>query len=265
MPKALIEVGCKQTRVNLPMNPPHILLIDDDEDLVQMLQDYLSEQDMRVDTSHRGKDALAKIQATAYDLLILDIMMPEITGLELLPMIRAISSVPVIMLTGRGDDIDRIIGLEMGADDYLPKPCNPRELVARIKAILRRESLALERAGAPVPESSNPNQSSTTDTNERLSLHNITLDLGRHSANYQGQDLELTTVEFQLLAELMKQAGHPISKSELSQTVLERRLRPFDRTIDVHISRLRQKLKQHRSDMELIKTIRNKGYQLISE
>lgn len=262
------------------MDQPHILLIDDDEDLVQMLQDYLSKQAMRVGTSHHGKDALAKIDTASYDLLVLDIMMPEITGLELLPMIRAVSSVPIIMLTGRGDDIDRIVGLEMGADDYLPKPCNPRELVARIKAILRRETLVRERAGTQIEAGETVTQPSLAANSERLSLHNITLDLGRHSADYQGQDLELTTVEFQLLAELMKQAGQPISKSELSQSVLERKLRPFDRTIDVHISRLRQKLKQqqrhqqpshknqshkNQSDIELIKTIRNKGYQLISE
>lgn len=255
------------------MDKPHILLIDDDEALMQMLQDYLNEQGLRADISLSGTNALEKIENTSYDLLVLDIMMPEITGLELLPMIRNLSSVPVIMLTGRGDDIDRIVGLEMGADDYLSKPCNPRELVARIKAILRREALLKEQvvatsistAASQKIENDKSSISKTDHPSDQLSLHQITLNMGRHSAEYQGQSLELTTVEFQILSELMKQAGNPVSKSELSQKALERRLNPFDRTIDVHISRLRQKLKQHSPDMELIKTIRNKGYQFISE
>jgi len=180
------------------------------------------------------------------------VMMPGRTGLELLQELRPRVLTPVIMLTGRGQEIDKILGLEMGADDYMAKPCNPRELLARIRAVLRRGQYV---AAA--------NQSPTAAI---ISLHGIELDAGRRSVAVQGEPIELTSAEFNVLYELMKQAGVVLSKELLTEKVLHRKLTAYDRALDVHVSRVRQKLALSLGgDVELIKTIRGQGYLLVKE
>lgn len=226
-----------------------ILLIDDDEELTELLAVYLTNNGFSVDAVHDGYAVLRQLnKGVAYDLMVLDIQMPGMTGLELLPQLRALVATPVIMLTGRGDEVDRILGLEMGADDYLGKPCNPRELLARINAVMRRSrSSARETPLAPIK------------------LHGLELDPGSRSVLYDGRDLELTSTEFEVLALLMHNAGSVVSKEELTRKVLHRELTPYDRSIDVHVSRVRQQLRKKLGDQDLIKTVRGVGYQLVKE
>jgi two component transcriptional regulator, winged helix family len=227
-----------------------ILLVDDDQELCELLGDYLRLQQLDVDCAHSGVDALTVLEAdSSYAAVVLDIMMPGITGLDVLQKLRPANTVPVIMLTGRGDDIDRIVGLEMGADDYLTKPCNPRELLARIRAVLRRANASPE-VSRPVPA-------------DELRLHGISVSPGLLSANVNGVDLNLTGAEFHTLQLLMQQAGQTISKQELTEQVLQRKLEAYDRSIDVHISRLRQKLSMQGVD-GIIKSVRGQGYQLLT-
>lgn len=225
-----------------------ILLIDDDLDLTELLAVYLTNNGFSVDTAAAGAEVLKKLDAGAsYDLMVLDIQMPGMTGLELLPQLRARIQTPVIMLTGRGDELDRIVGLEMGADDYLGKPCNPRELLARINAVLRRAQ----------PAASEVDKS-------HVELHGLVLDVGSRSVTCHDEPLTLTSTEFDVLAVLMQNAGSAVSKEELTRKVLHRELTPYDRSIDVHVSRVRQQLRQSVGDTELIKTIRGVGYQMVS-
>jgi len=225
---------------------PHLLLVDDDHGLSELLSEYLTSNGCRVEVAYSGEEALEKFRgAVCFNLVVLDIMMPGISGLEVLPAIRAHSSVPVIMLTGRGDDIDRILGLEMGADDYLAKPCNPRELLARIKAVLRRSG-------------SQPIQP------KQIQKQGITLDMGERTVLVHGEVLELTSTEFDVLGQLMKHAGEVVSKSDLTERVLHRKLMAYDRSIDVHVSRVRQQLRSKIPDCELIKTVRGVGYQFVN-
>lgn len=227
-----------------------LLLVDDDHELCQLMGQYLETEGFQVSTAHSAEQAMPLLaHSAAYDLLIFDIMMPGQSGLELLQQIRPRLSTPVIMLTGRGEDIDRIIGLEMGADDYLGKPCNPRELVARIRAVLRRAS------AQPV---------SMTDQGP-LQLHGITLDSGRREVQVHGAALDLTSAEFNVLAALMQQVGEVVAKDRLTEQVLHRKLTAYDRAIDVHVSRVRQKLAHCLPDTELIKTVRGVGYMLVQE
>ena len=229
---------------------PKVLLVDDDIDLCEMLADYLSQNDYQVDMVHNSQDAMSFLTETTVDMIILDIMMPGQTGLELLPQLRSNWSTPVIMVTGRGDDIDRIVGLEMGADDYISKPCNPRELTARIQAVLRRTQ------STPAPASNDENI---------VSSQGITLNQGKRSATLNDQSINLTTVEFDMLNLLIRNAGKAVSKEELSETVLQRKLSPYDRSVDVHVSRLRNKIKENNGKDGLIKTIRGQGYQFIRD
>ncbi len=226
-----------------------ILLIDDDEDLTGLLSVYLTNSGFSVDAVYDGDSALRQLsKGMAYDLIVLDIQMPGMTGLELLPQMRALIATPVIMLTGRGDEVDRILGLEMGADDYLGKPCNPRELLARINAVLRRS------------------QGGTRDTRHApVKLHGLELDPGSRSVLHDGANMELTSTEFEVLALLMHSAGSVVSKEELTRKVLHRELTPYDRSIDVHVSRVRQQLRNIMGDHDLIKTVRGVGYQLVNE
>jgi two-component system response regulator CpxR len=227
-----------------PQKEAKILLIDDDRQLGSMLSDYFVTDRLELGVSTSGEDGLEKFAEGSFDLLILDIMLPGLSGLEVLQRIRRDSDVPVIMLTARGDDVDRIIGLEFGADDYLPKPFNPRELVARIKAILRRA----QRNGGDMT---------------RLELGGIKLDLRTHRVSVGGNDLRLTGTEFEILRCLLETPGKVVSKEQLSERALGRRLLPYDRSIDTHISNLRGKLERSGSRQTTIQNQRGVGYLLI--
>ena len=234
------------------MTMANILLGDDDEELTQLLQEYLHNHGIGCDCVHDGEAVIERLKvamhdSVPYDLLVLDIMMPKIDGLSVLRQLPAISDIPVIMLTAKGEEIDRIIGLELGADDYITKPCNPRELLARINAVIKRSRItALGAASSehmPLPESR---------------LH---LDQNQRICQIDGVELQVTGTEFDLLLALLKQKGEVVSKAWLSQNVLQRELQPFDRSLDVHVSRLRKKLQPFHD--ESIKAIRGKGYQLV--
>jgi DNA-binding response OmpR family regulator len=226
-----------------------ILLVDDDTELSELLAEYLSNEGYEVETAASAELAIEYFDAgRAYDICVFDIMMPGLSGLELLQQVRPRIQTPVIMLTGRGDDIDRILGLEMGADDYLPKPANPRELLARIKAVLRRtQSIDQSTALQSLP----------------LSVGAISLDPQLRSAQVNGTEIHLTSAEFNVLQTLMQAAGQLVSKERLTEEVLHRKLTAYDRAIDVHVSRVRIKLEQELPGLaEAIKTVRGQGYQL---
>lgn len=228
-----------------------ILLVDDDTDLSELLAEYLSNEGYEVETADSAEAALVRLNAQeVFDLWVLDIMMPGMSGLELLQQVRPRMKTPVIMLTGRGDDIDRILGLEMGADDYLPKPANPRELLARIKAVLRRSQ-------------THPGKSSEGFPQQQMHLGELSLDPQLREARVGTQLLSLTSAEFSVLAYLMQSAGHLVTKERLTEQVLHRKLTAYDRSIDVHVSRVRTKLSQVSVALaESIKTVRGQGYQL---
>ena len=227
-----------------------VLLVDDDTDLAELLAEYLGNEGYEVEIAASAQIAL-DLFAThdPYDICVFDIMMPGKSGLELLQQIRPQITTPVIMLTGRGDDIDRILGLEMGADDYLAKPANPRELLARIKAVLRRAQPVnqLASGAAPAP----------------LTLGAIVLDRQLRQVNVADTPVNLTSAEFNVLTLLMLSAGQVVSKEQLTEQVLHRKLTAYDRAIDVHVSRVRTKLDQALPGLaDAIKTVRGQGYQL---
>ena len=222
----------------------NILLIDDDIELGRMLRDYLALESLKIDVCTSGEAGLRELKERGFDLVILDIMLPGINGLDVLKKLRATNDVPVIMLTARGDDVDRIIGLEFGADDYLAKPFNPRELAARIKAILRRAQ-------------------PRTNTDSNLAMGSVSLDSASRTASVHGKTLVLTGTEFELLRCLLQTPGEVVSKQRLSETALGRRLLPYDRSIDTHISNLRKKLEKSGSVDETIMNQRGIGYLLI--
>ena len=217
-----------------------ILIIDDDEDLCELVSEYLSVEGFETEETHDGENGLRKAMANNFDLITLDVMLPKMNGFDVLRELRKSSTTPVLMLTARGDDMERIVGLEIGADDYLPKPFNPRELVARIRAILRRVEQTEE---------------SKKGENEKLSVDDVEVQTAARSALRNGEDLNLTSVEFDLLAALLREAGSVIKKEDLSRNVLDRDISPYDRSLDMHISNLRKKL-----DNDRIKTIRSVGY-----
>jgi two-component system response regulator CpxR len=221
-----------------------LLLIDDDQDLATMLSDFLRTDQLEVTACQSGEAGLDKLAKEEFDLLILDIMLPGLSGIEVLKKLRQSSNVPVIMLTARGEDIDRIMGLEFGADDYLAKPFNPRELAARIKAILRRS------------------HNTPADSNV-LRLGGIELEPRTRKASVGGNELHLTGTEFQILRSLLETPGEVVSKEQLSERALGRRLLPYDRSIDTHISNLRGKLEQAGNQNETIQNQRGIGYLLI--
>jgi DNA-binding response OmpR family regulator len=225
------------------MNDARILLADDDEELCHLLRDFLVREGFQVDLAHDGDDALRLAQAGGYDAVILDVMLPERSGLELLRELRRSSKLPVLMLTALGEDIDRILGLELGADDYVPKPCNPREIAARLRAILRRT------------QGDNEGQRLTD-----LTIGPVALRAASRNVTVRGEPIALTGTEFNILAVLMREAGRVVSKETLSQDVLSRPLGPFDRSIDVHISKLRRKLGLARDGESLIGTVHRGGY-----
>jgi two-component system response regulator CpxR len=218
----------------------NILVVDDDAELCTLLSEFLGREGFTVTTENNGRQGLEEASQRDHDLVVLDVMLPGMDGFEILRRLRERSKVPVIMLTARGEDVDRIVGLELGADDYLPKPFNPRELAARIRAILRRYENRPP-SGAP-----------------RLEVNGITLDPGTREVLSNGQPVELTTFEFDILDMLMRAAGRVLSRDALMENFYNRKATPFDRSIDMHISHLRKKLNRGES---LIKTIRGVGYQ----
>lgn len=243
---------------NLSQTPQaNVLLIDDDTALCELLQEYLQSEDFQVSYVNDGQSAIERLTHNGVDVAVLDIMMPKVSGLDVLREVRRIGQepfVPIIMLTGKGDDIDRILGLEMGADDYMAKPCNPRELAARIRAVLRRTQ-------SPVHESANAN----LDTD--ICLHGLKLQPSSLSVEVLegNKPIELTGVEFRLIFQLAKNVGHIISKAELTEHVLQRKLTAHDRSIDVHISRIRQKLANEAQLHDIIKSVRGAGYQMVTD
>jgi two-component system OmpR family response regulator len=227
----------------------HVLLVDDDVELAAMLREYLSREGFEAHAVHDGEAGVTEALSGRYAIVVLDVMLPRLSGVEALRRIRQQSRVPVLMLTAKGDDVDRVVGLELGADDYVPKPCTPRELVARLRAILRR---------------SEPKSAMGTDR-EPLTAGLLTLWPARRAAEWNGQPVELTSTEFNLLEVLARHAGRVVSKSDLSERGLGRRLARFDRSLDVHVSSLRQKLGLLADGRSCIQTVRGIGYQLIQE
>lgn len=225
-----------------------LLLVDDDLALCELLKTYLENEGFAVELAHTGRDGLQAALAQPFSAVVLDIMMPELSGIEVLKNIRQQSTVPVIMLTAKGDDLDRIIGLELGADDYLPKPCNPRELVARLKAVLRRAT--------PTPNAESEAQD--------LQVDQLLLEPGKHQISYAEQTLALTNAEFEILSLLMQKAGKVVSKEVLYSEALGREFTPYDRSIDMHLSNIRKKFAAH-TRTEVIKNIRGIGYMLVQK
>ena len=225
-----------------------LLLVDDDVELTELLSSLLTLEGFDVQTANNGLEALQKLDES-HELVLLDVMMPKLNGLDTLKEIRKVSNVPVMMLTAKGDDIDRVLGLELGADDYLPKPFNDRELVARIRAILRRS----------VSPSNN-----VDDKKEILSFENVTLYLTCQTAMYGEENLNLTDYEFKILQRLIELKGDIVTREELSLEVLGKTLSPFDRSLDMHISNLRRKLPERESKLPWLKTLRGKGYLLVT-
>jgi DNA-binding response OmpR family regulator len=222
-----------------------VLLVDDDRELCQMLTEYLETEHFDVKSVHDGGDALALLKAHEFQLLILDVMLPSVGGFDVLRTLGASYETPILMLTARGDDIDRIVGLELGADDYLRKPFNPRELVARMRAILRRASSRSNRA---VPD--------------ELTVGRIVLNTGTHQVRVEGRAVPITGAEFRVLELLMRSAGQVISRDSLTEQALGRKLVPYDRSIDTHISNLRRKLDLEAGRNPEIKNVRGSGYTL---
>jgi DNA-binding response OmpR family regulator len=221
-----------------------VLLIDDDAELCDLLGEFLALEGFRTRAVHTGEQALALCREQHVDLIVLDIMLPGRPGLEVLRELRRFSEVPVLMLTARGEDTDRILGLELGADDYLPKPCNPRELSARLRAILRRTRASRAERG-------------------ELRVGELWLSSALRQARYAGQPLSLTSAEFNVLQGLAQRAGEVVDKETLCREALGRPLSAYDRSIDVHISKLRRKLAEHGGE-QLIVNVRGAGYQYAS-
>lgn len=226
-----------------------VLLIDDDIELVGMFKEYLEQEGFEVRPVHDGESGAAEALSGAYAIAILDVMMPRMNGLETLRRIRAHSQLPILMLTARGDDTDRIVGLELGADDYVAKPCTPRELTARIRAILRRAQGAAQDPGAA----------------STLTVGQLVMWPEQRRATWAGNKLELTSTEYNLLEVLARNAGKPVSKNTLSEQGLGRPMARFDRNIDVHLSSLRHKLGTIADGRSCLQTVYRMGYQLIKE
>jgi DNA-binding response OmpR family regulator len=220
-----------------------VLIIDDDKELCSLLSDFLQLEGFHASAVHDGAEAVEHCRHHQYDAIVLDVMLPGLQGLDVLRKLRAFSTTPILMLTARGEDTDRILGLEMGADDYLPKPCNPRELAARLRAILRRFQGA-----------------SDDQAPSELVVGKARINPADRSASFAGVDLQLTSAEFNVLQSLLTEAGKVVAKETLSQQALGRPLSAYDRSIDVHVSKIRKKLAEHGGD-KLIVSVRGIGYQ----
>ena len=216
-----------------------VLLVDDDVELCGMMKEFFAEAGHHLDCAYNGRDGLNCALNGTYDLMILDVMLPVFDGLTVLQQLRRRRDLPVIMLTARIQQQDRIVGLNTGADDYIPKPFDPDELLARIRAVLRRTDTASGKGRAA------------------LTIGNIRLNLGTREASVAGSRVELTSIEFDLLEMLMRSAGRVVSREEITLALFEREATPYDRFLDVHISHLRKKLKGERN---LIRAVRGVGY-----
>ena len=223
------------------------LLVEDDARLASLTAEYLRGHGVSVEHAAGGRAALAEARATRFDVVLLDLMLPDLGGLEVCRELRVFSDVPIIMLTARGEEADRVLGLELGADDYLPKPFSPRELLARIQAQVRR---ARGQAGPPT---------------RRLVVGALELDPAALRATLEGRELDLTAYEFHLLRALAERAGRVLSRERLLELVRGSAEEAFDRSIDVHVSRLRAKLGDDPKRPRLLKTVRGAGYQLVAE
>lgn len=217
-----------------------VLIIDDDAELCSLLKELLEGDGFEVGTAGDGAVGLERASSGEYNLVILDVMLPGMNGLDVLRQLRMTSSLPVLLLTARGSDIDRIVGLELGADDYLPKPFHPRELVARLRAVLRRTSGA--------------------STEQKLTVGDVVLDSARRTVTRDGCDVPLTTVEFNVLAVLLRSAGTVVTRENLSRQALGRNPSILDRSIDVHVSKIRKKLSTDIQKPDPIRTLRGVGY-----
>jgi two-component system, OmpR family, response regulator CpxR len=223
-----------------------ILVIDDDVELCSLVGEYLEPEGFQIDAVYDGNRGLERALSGNYRLIVLDVMLPGMNGFDVLRKIRTTSRIPVLLLTARGEDVDRIVGLEIGADDYLPKPFNPRELVARIRAILRRTQAGEKTAEAGIPEA--------------LHVGDIDLDPATRTVLHKGQPVDLTSVEFNLLHVLLREAGRVVTRERLVDEVLSRKFSPFDRSIDMHVSKVRKKLGDSDNGTDHIKTVRGVGY-----
>ncbi len=218
-----------------------ILIVDDDVELCALVKEYLGAEEFQVDAVHSGHDGLEHALSGDYDLVVLDVMLPGKNGLDVLRELRQHSQVPVLILTARGEDVDRIVGLEIGADDYLPKPFNPRELLARIRAILRRIG-------------------GTAEAGTAVAVGDVELDPATRVVRKGGEPVELTSVEFSLLEALLRAAGQVVTREKLVNDVLGRKFMPYDRSVDMHVSKIRKKLGDQPDGSERIKAVRGAGY-----
>ena len=226
-----------------------VLLIDDDAELTSLLSEYLAEEGFDATAVHDGRKGVEEALSHHYDIAVIDIMMPRMNGIEVLQRIRKSSEMPVVMLTARGDNVDRVTGLNLGADDYMAKPCMPDELVARLRAILRRSQRITggDAGGA------------------QIRVGALTMMPGMRMSEWQGHPLELTGIEFSILEVLARSAGQLVSKSDLSRRAFSRPLSPYDRRIDVHISSIRQKMGLRTDGQSWIRAVRGQGYQFLTE
>lgn len=225
-----------------------ILLVDDDSELTTLLKEILTLEGFQVVVAGDGAQGLQRLAEGGFDLILLDVMMPNMNGFEMLAVLREEHDTPVLMLTARGDSQDRVLGLESGADDYLAKPFDDRELLARIRAILRRTQTA-----------------SKATNGEEIQFMDLLLKPGQQVASCHGEQLDLTATEFGLLECLLRHPGQIVSKKQLSEQVLGKRLEPFDRSIDMHLSNLRKKLPERSDGHPRFKTVRGKGYIWLEE
>lgn len=243
------QTGVKSdAQMKKAIGPPsqRVLIVDDDVELCRLVSRYLQREGFTVAAVHNGRAGVEHALTQGPAIVVLDVMLPDMKGFEVLRRIRAQSQMPVLMLTARGDEQDRILGLEMGADDYMPKPFNPRELSARIEAILRRL--------APNPTETRPGSA------ERILVEDVELDIGTRVARCAGQKIDLTTAEFELLEQFLRSAGRVLSREKMMPMVLGRQFSAFDRSIDVHVSNLRRKLGLRPDGLERIKGVRGTGY-----
>lgn len=222
-----------------------ILVIDDDVEMCGMLAEYLQSRGMNVESVHNGEQGLKRALSGEHSLIVLDIMLPGIQGIELLRRLRTESNARVLLLSARGEEVDRVVGLEVGADDYVPKPFSPRELLARIRAILRRpEASPSMKQGPP----------------ERIVVGDVEMNFGNRTTKRGSEEVDLTALEFNLLQLLLRNAGRVVTRDQVAKEVLERQFSAFDRSMDVHVSKLRHKLGPLPSGAERIKSVRSVGY-----
>jgi two-component system response regulator CpxR len=224
-----------------------LLLADDDIELCQLLGEFLTQEGFEIDLTHDGESAIEKALNNEYDLMVLDVMMPKMNGFDVLRELRPQSQLPVLMLTARVEDVDNIIGLELGADDYLAKPCSPRVLVAHIRAILRRKAM-------------HENEKHLESQDTTLKVGDLEMQLGARSVSCKDKHMIMTSTEYDVLEVLVREAGNVVSKEELTEQALGRKLTQHDRSIDMHVSNLRKKLGPLANGRERIQTVRGVGY-----